>query len=107
MSWLSFVEKLANRVDVDATPSSRFYWNKKAAGASGSYKPTPRRAPLLLCFAELFNSASWLLINDERSTNAQMMNERFDAFGHSDFVIPSTFVVRQPAFRAATSILIS
>jgi hypothetical protein len=53
---------------VDATPlravelsepeaSSRFYWNKKAAGASGSYKPTPRRAPLLLCSAELFNSA--------------------------------------------------
>jgi hypothetical protein len=58
MSWLSFVEKLANRVD--ATPSSRFYWNKKAAGA-----------PLLLCSAELFNSASWLLINDERSTNAK------------------------------------
>jgi hypothetical protein len=57
---------------------------------------------------------AWLLINDEarmtndeRSTNAQMMNERFDAFGHSDFVIPLTFVVRHSVFRAATSILIS
>jgi hypothetical protein len=39
------VEKLPNRVD--ATPSSRFCWNKKAAGA-----------PLLLCSAELFNNAS-------------------------------------------------
>jgi len=41
---LGSVEKLPNRVD--ATPSSRFCWNKKAAGA-----------PLLLCSAELFNSA--------------------------------------------------
>jgi hypothetical protein len=26
-----------------------------------------------------------------------MMNERFDAFGHSDFVIPSTFACRAVA----------
>src|SRR2546428_10205748 len=47
MRWLS-VEKLANRVD--ATPSSRFCWNKKAAGA-----------PLLLSSAELFNRATSVL----------------------------------------------
>jgi hypothetical protein len=48
MRWVGSVEKLSNRVD--ATPSSRFCWNKKAAGA-----------PLLHCSAELFNSARWVL----------------------------------------------